>query len=671
MASSASQGHSRYRPEIDGLRAVAVVAVIVNHFHQELLPSGYLGVDVFFVISGYVITASLAARRSSGFADFITGFYERRIKRLLPALALFVLITGLATCLVNPEPDLSLKTGLAALPGLSNLYLQRLATDYFAPATELNSFTHTWSLGVEEQFYFVFPWLVWWSGFSQGRRHGAALLFGLVALLCLGSLVLFVHWYATNTSAAYFLMPARFWEMGAGCLAVLIGALWPRLQRFCGGLPALPLLLLVLTCFLLPRALAVGATVAVVALSSLLLLCLGGGDPAARWLSSGWLVRLGLMSYSLYLWHWGVLSISRWTIGIQPWTVPLQLLLMLALAWASYRWVEKPLRRAVWWSGRGLTLATGLLGLLGVSALMAGLVRWNANIYLGATRERELELTTRCFMDTPAAAEAFIRGSRFQECRLLPRAGPGAERPTHLFFLGDSFVNHHMELAQLLAAKGFAASIPSVGQTRYPLVRNYSGPLQPRDQAQQLLARSAIEQARSGDVVVLSSAITSDFSRLAAARAFVVGDDPEAPQLSRQAALARWGDAVLALARLLAGKGVRLVVMAPIPQFQGSLEVCDRQWFTLRPPGDCSVEREAQQQNFADLDTVMDRLEASGSVVVFRAYDQLCPVRNRFCSPFDGDKRLYRDAWHLSREGSRRLAGSFEAVLRRHGVSVQ
>ncbi len=93
MASSASQGHSRYRPEIDGLRAVAVVAVIVNHFNHDLLPSGYLGVDVFFVISGYVITASLAARRSSGFADFLTGFYERRIKRLLPALALFVLIT--------------------------------------------------------------------------------------------------------------------------------------------------------------------------------------------------------------------------------------------------------------------------------------------------------------------------------------------------------------------------------------------------------------------------------------------------------------------------------------------------------------------------------------------------------------------------------------------------
>ena len=132
---------SRYRPEIDGLRAFAVVAVIINHFNKDILPGGYLGVDIFFVISGFVITSSLYQRPSQNFKDFISGFYERRIKRLVPALSIFVLITSIVICLFNPNPSFSLRTGLTSLFGLSNLYLLRESTDYFAQSTALNVFT--------------------------------------------------------------------------------------------------------------------------------------------------------------------------------------------------------------------------------------------------------------------------------------------------------------------------------------------------------------------------------------------------------------------------------------------------------------------------------------------------------------------------------------------------
>jgi peptidoglycan/LPS O-acetylase OafA/YrhL len=142
----ASKG--KYRPEIDGLRAFAVVAVIINHFNKDLLPSGYLGVDIFFVISGYVITSSLAGRQSKNFLDFLTGFYERRIKRLVPALVVFVLITSVLISLFNPEPGVALGLGWKSLFGASNISLYRSSTDYFAQSTELNPFTHTWSLGV-------------------------------------------------------------------------------------------------------------------------------------------------------------------------------------------------------------------------------------------------------------------------------------------------------------------------------------------------------------------------------------------------------------------------------------------------------------------------------------------------------------------------------------------
>lgn len=149
-----------YRPEVDGLRAVAVIAVILNHTSSALLPSGFLGVDVFFVISGYVITASIQGRQSSSAPTFLLAFYARRIKRLLPALVACVAITSLLISLFNPAPATALKTGLSALAGVSNFYLIDQAADYFADATKLNPFIHTWSLGVEEQFYLVFPALI-------------------------------------------------------------------------------------------------------------------------------------------------------------------------------------------------------------------------------------------------------------------------------------------------------------------------------------------------------------------------------------------------------------------------------------------------------------------------------------------------------------------------------
>jgi peptidoglycan/LPS O-acetylase OafA/YrhL len=131
---------------------VAVLAVIVHHLSPRLLPGGYLGVDVFFVISGFVITGSLAQRPASGLGDLMLSFYGRRIRRLLPALLLCVLISALALCLVNPEPGQMLGVGWRSLFGVSNLILHKLAVDYFRPAADLNPFTQTWSLGVEEQF---------------------------------------------------------------------------------------------------------------------------------------------------------------------------------------------------------------------------------------------------------------------------------------------------------------------------------------------------------------------------------------------------------------------------------------------------------------------------------------------------------------------------------------
>ncbi len=251
---------SRYRPEIDGLRAFAVTTVIINHFNKEILPSGYLGVDIFFVISGFVITSSLYQRPSKNFKDFISGFYERRIKRLVPALSVFVLISSIAICLFNPYPGTSLWTGITSLFGLSNIYLLKNSTDYFAQSMEMNVFTHTWSLGVEEQFYILFPFLIWFSGFGRKTKNGARNLFLIIGALMITSLIGFLYLYPINQSAAYFLMPTRFWEMAAGCLLFITFQKRKSIEQFLEKVPPILVLAFIIGVMYLPMSLATTST---------------------------------------------------------------------------------------------------------------------------------------------------------------------------------------------------------------------------------------------------------------------------------------------------------------------------------------------------------------------------------------------------------------------------
>lgn len=362
-----------YRAEIDGLRAIAVIAVILNHIHKPLLPSGYLGVDIFFVISGYVITSSLASRKSANFSSFIFSFYQRRIQRLLPALAVFVVITGLLICLFNPDPKLSLGLGKRALVGISNITLYNHSTDYFSAPTELLPYTHTWSLGVEEQFYLLFPLLVWTTGFARQTRSGAFFLAWTVGALSLASLLSFLWLYPINQPAAYFLMPNRFWEMGAGCLIYLILKNRSQIQQWILQLPALPVALAALLVLSLPQSMGQLATPAIVALSAILIACLQPKSLIYRFLKHRSLVHLGLISYSLYLWHWGVLSISRWTIGIHWWSLPFQVSLMLILAQASYTYVETPLRSKPWFQHAWFTPLAGAGVMTAGVAVLSGI----------------------------------------------------------------------------------------------------------------------------------------------------------------------------------------------------------------------------------------------------------------------------------------------------------
>ena len=215
----------RYRSELDGLRAFAIIAVIINHFNKEILPSGYLGVDIFFVISGYVICSSIYRRENNHFLEFLTSFYARRLKRLIPALIFFIIVISILVSIFGYDNLPISKTSISALFGFSNVSLLLDSTDYFSQSIELNPFAHTWSLGVEEQFYFVFPCMVWLSGFAQKSKNSVRYLFWIILFLSILSLSLFSYLFTSDVglleSGGYFLMPSRFWEIASGCLVFL------------------------------------------------------------------------------------------------------------------------------------------------------------------------------------------------------------------------------------------------------------------------------------------------------------------------------------------------------------------------------------------------------------------------------------------------------------------
>ncbi len=261
-----------YISRIDGMRALAVIAVIICHFNEKLLPSGYLGVDVFFVISGFVITASLMKRDSNKPLDRFGSFYKRRMKRLIPALSLVVILGSIAITLFTRNPLEYLTTGASSLAGFSNLSLYFEATDYWGKDASLNPFTHTWSLGVEEQFYFVYPLIVVYF-----TRKGASLLAlkklsVFMGVTAIASLVGFAALSSQYPAATYFLMPFRFWEMGLGCLVYLtLKSASKAPQQLLAKVPQTGTIITLVAAFFTPREFGVFIPIAVPFLSALLI----------------------------------------------------------------------------------------------------------------------------------------------------------------------------------------------------------------------------------------------------------------------------------------------------------------------------------------------------------------------------------------------------------------
>ena len=337
---------TEYRPDIDGLRAVAVLSVITYHLKSQLLPGGYLGVDIFFVLSGYLIT-NVIYREALNRKFSIARFYERRVRRIMPALlSLLIVVSVLAITLLLPI-DLNgyAKSVFATLAFVANMYFWG-DTGYFMQIAAEKPLLHVWSLGVEEQFYIIFPLLV----VLCIRWRRSALLPIISTLVMLSLLANILADRVGMGGGAFYFLPTRAWELGAGALLALapsakIASSWAR-----HALALLAAVFIVASLFYtgVTQANFVPAALWVV-LGTTLAIFLGsaGGSWLTLALSKSVLVWIGLISYSLYLWHWPILVFTRYYLvqnSLSSAQAALAVLLMFALATLSWRYIERPFR---------------------------------------------------------------------------------------------------------------------------------------------------------------------------------------------------------------------------------------------------------------------------------------------------------------------------------------
>lgn len=363
-----------YRPDIDGLRAVAVIAVILFHLNSAWLPGGFLGVDIFFVISGYLIGGILYRELSEGTFS-LKRFYLRRMRRILPAFfsVLFFCLVVAYFIMVPGSTDINnfRRSALSSILFINNLY-SSFITDYFAPNTELQPLNHLWSLAVEEQFYLLYPivliLLTWFSikiaqQFSWKHKHVLITFLVLLVIFCC-SMAFFTVRFKGIPASPYYLPHIRFGELLVG--AILAIGLYRRNETDEKNVSAYPTMvtrfigwssvIILAICLFYPNPPhspwfpGFAAIIPCIATAGIIHSGQYSQGKLQGVLSTRFSVYLGKRSYSLYLWHWPILAFARYFTESPLSSVSLGILLILivVLAFAAYQWIEQPLRYYNW-----------------------------------------------------------------------------------------------------------------------------------------------------------------------------------------------------------------------------------------------------------------------------------------------------------------------------------
>lgn len=664
------------RLDIQGLRAVAVLMVVA--FHAGLpVPGGFVGVDVFFVISGFVITAMLMREWRATGRIRLGRFYLRRFKRLTPALAVTVAVVMLASSLLlSPlagTQQIAAQTGLGAILLAANVVISRTTGDYFDGPAEANPLLNTWSLSVEEQFYLVFPavLLVGWAWGRRARRPGII----AVALVLFIGILSFIPAVAASVGIELARLPeslvgfygplTRAWEFAVGALLALVGAGKALSSRWALPLSLIGAGMLAASLWLISSTTPFpGAWTLLPVIGTLLLLATGSGDNiVARGFSAAPMIAIGDRSYSIYLWHWPFIVFAQLLWPGSSLALLAAAVLSLIPAYASYRWIEEPIRALSYERGVlyvRLVVATVVppLALAGALGFAAQHDFWNESVrtYQASIRPSHAGFATGC--DHNAWLKA-------KDCTWNEVAGG---RPIYL--VGDSHADHFSE-ALIGAAQ--SASRPMVGLSENGcayLPVSLSRPAMGREWESQCSdyqghTEGFLATADRGLVVIANS-----YWWFGEPSDVAVGAPGESPSYASEVKLRALSSGLSRAVLSLKHAGYSVLLVQAVPQ-----------WGERDSPStwaSCSMLKlwtvgcsrtmpmtEARDRQGVVTDLVADVARETGAALL-DVSSELCPD-GTCASVAAGGLVRYRDGSHLTVEQSKALTRTFEASIQAAG----
>lgn len=653
-------GEPGYRRDVQGLRGVAILLVVAYHASLPI-PGGFVGVDVFFVISGFVITTIvLRELQSTGTLD-LRRFYSRRIRRLLPALAvMLVVVLSASPLLLNPVATQSRAAGTGAAAAMfgANAFLHRFGAGYFGLPVPSNPLFHTWSLGVEEQFYLVFPalFLFAWRVGERISAHRRA-----VALVLLGGGLLSLVLSATITpgsqSLAFYGSPTRAWEFAAGALLALAADRLRRCRVLVGtSLGAVGALVITLSALLISDTDAFPGTLAaapVVGTAFVIASGTASSGGVSSLLAARPLVWMGDISYGWYLWHAPLIVFARLLWPTSLWTVRVAATLSLGLAWLSYRFLENPIR----YNSR--LVGPRLVSVVAVCVL-APLVAAGV-----------LDFSIR-FSPIPAGARAAgrLHADAVRDCSDLgPTSSPNPlctwsvpNAKGSIFLVGDSNAGQFTE-GLVRAAKESGRDLTVATKGGCPFADLTFERSQAAGHCRQFFDQT---MARLLDV-------RPSLVFIAAASVLYVHADSAglvmSPELARTEAsrVKAWAQAVRSAVTMLRHAGIPTVVVHAVPYFSDfNVQLCPLIRMRLDPAA-CGrskprtvVAAEQVPARWAELQAVAgEELSA-----VLDLNGQFCDAQR--CATNVNGEWLYRDGNHISVAGALALSDEFSAAIRRY-----
>ena len=690
--------NSKYIKAIDGLRAFAVISVIINHFNNDILGSGFLGVDIFFVISGFVITSSLTNLKEKNFLNFILSFYFRRIKRLIPALLFFIVPTTILICFFNSEPKLSLSTAKTALFGFSNIYLFSKATDYFGQSAAMNPFTHTWSLGIEEQFYFLFPLIIWFTGYSRNLKNGIRNLFLCISFIFIISLLCFYYFYSRNPSAAYFLISSRAWEMAAGCLAFLIYKKFNKNKNSRIKIPSNFSLIIIISTLFAPKEYSFITTLLCVFITCNLLTDLDNNFNKNKFLNHEIMVLIGKMSYSLYLWHWGIISLSKWTIGNSLKTFPILLGLIILLSSVSYFYVEKPFRKKL--NSGKFNLLFASFSLLGIFFALINLIQkeFYEVLFLGNRNSKSLtkegEISYNKYKQLIYKESKLTNEQTCNPChwtcgkinnQIIEKCGSSySSNKNTLWIFGDSHSASLQPAGAYLAEKlDYSLFIFGKPGTLFPpnifkIHEKYDlseGIVDSLRSEQKVAFRYFTDNFKNNDIVIITQRYPlyfgPDFSHSYDTNTkYMKYYDHNKNKISRERFYNLWLVEIEKFVSFADSKSINVLITNPLPEFptiynRANFSNCGNNWYNL-PFNKCSPEKNDinyskdfyynQKGIYKKFDRDLKLLESRFSnLKVVNLFDSLC--KNNSCYYSIDNNDLYTDHNHISKISSWNYVG--------------